>query len=151
MYINKLFQILRETVVGIEVRGKEAKGSETISSTQTRSSFSAPFKPTSLNGGAVCVDCHYARIWLSRAEAERHRREFEALMRTYLKKFSATEISFADIGDDIGSRKAAILIIALGHFLGLWEAITPEADWRAGSANRPASGYVQIRQSPYRR
>lgn len=146
--VNRLFQILRDAVAQIDVRGKEAKGYEIIHSAQAGSSFQVLLKSNPPRGDVACVDCYFVKVYINKAEAERHRREFEVLTSIYLKKFSSTEVSFADIGADIGSEKAAILIIALGHALGLWEVIAPEADWYAGSSKLPAKGYVRIRREP---
>lgn len=83
--------------------------------------------------GPDVVDAGFFRVRILPDAAEARRADFAALLdRPPLAGLNARlenleEVSYVELGADLGDQRAALVFMALGAYLGLWKLLTPRA------------------------
>lgn len=148
MDIEKLVKILKETTVSLrkgDARTDEKKGNVTVTNLY--------FMPhTNGVNDVEKVDMHFIVIGVNKAEAEKRRDEFVALVKTYpdLDRFYQG-LSYIELGGVIESQEAALQFMALGQVLGLWDIVTPEKLGMDGKMADDLAGMGFVMITPIRK
>lgn len=127
MNTSRLREILKATT------GQYRKGPQIVTEPATQEMpvtvthvYAVPHEDDATN--LELVDCHFIKVGVDKAEAEKHRDELIAILREWPDPEQlAGGPSYITAGGTIGDQGAAFQLFALGKVLGLWNVITPES------------------------
>lgn len=93
------------------------------------------------------IDCHFIKVGVDRAAAERSRDELVELLKPYERLASGQ--SYIEVGAVIGDQGAAFQLFAIGEVLRFWKVLTPEFMGLTGADAESAAGLGLIMVSGF--
>lgn len=149
--IIELFKILAATTA--QLRKGPAVTQETIpmsnGSLEVTEIFAMPHEDAS---DLEKVDLELITVGVDREMAEKHRSRLCEILNDYSEpERLAGQLSYIEVGAEIGEQGAAFQLFALGKVLGLWDIVTPTSMGFSGEAAQEMAGKGFIMITGYKK
>lgn len=147
---ERLTKIITEST--IQYRKGEPVTTKTVGNITVHDVYMMPHT-SEAEKGLELVDMWFINVGVKRIEAEKHREELVAILNEWPDDPLSGGLSYISFGGTLGSQDLALMLMALGKFLGFWKVVTPamfgdigeeKANELAGRGFIMASGYNPV-------